>query len=260
MNLQKVRPLISSLRAQARPLLERESVSRGSLALLLAVAAAGMLVATLQARFQRHELMSAEVWGSVPLGADPAATVVGWLAAAIAFRSAVTRINADTESLWVGTLHAQGQPAWSYAMAILAVSTLAGLAALIFGCGGLAASRHLVPPPEWAAWPWPRMSTGAVALVATFAAVGTLAAIVVRGAALATGAVISVLALPFIVQAVLVTRGASMGLQVVPYIYRLMPPLQQNGSYELLLWQGGYVLALLTFILVLSRTRLTRRF
>lgn len=246
--------------AHARPLLERESTSRGTLALLVAILVAAGLLATLQLRFQSHELASAELWLAQPLGADPAAALVGWIAAALAFRTAVSRVNTDAESLWTGTLHAQGFRAWSYALAVFVVATLSGVAAIGSGYAGLALARQLNPSPEWVEWPWTRMVPGSVLLAAIATAIGTLAAVLVRGTALATGIVVTVLGLPMVLHALLVARGVSNEWPLVPYLYRILPPLRLGGGYELLLWQGSYTLALLAVVVVISGTCLTRRF
>ena len=245
---------------QARPLLEREAASRGTVALLLAVFVMAALLATVQLHFQHHELMAAELWSALPVGTDPAAGIVGWLAAALAFRTAVSRVNTDVECLWTGTLHAQGQPAWSYSLAIFLVAALAGVAAVAFGYAGLALARQLTPPPDWAAWPWSRMAPGSVLLACTIASVGTLAAVLVRGAALATGLVVTVLGLPFTIHAILVARGVSGDWPLVPWLYRILPPLRQGGGFEVIVWQGAYTLALLAVIAAASGRYLTRRF
>ncbi len=242
-----------------RPLAEREVRGAGSLVLPVGITLCVAALATLQVRMQWSPLVTAQAWDSLPLGRDPAMMVAGLLAAAFAFRIVVTRTDLDRDSGWLPVMHAQGVPAWSYALGIWVVAVAKAIMLLLMSAVAIFLLRALLPPPEWAASLSIRSMLGAAALTANVAAYALAAACLARGAARITGLAAALAALPLAIISASVVMKIEIPTAVRWALAAHVPPLSVSGPWIQLPVQLAHTSMLLVLGLTLAGSRLTRR-
>jgi hypothetical protein len=241
-----------------KPLVERDVRGAGSLLLPLGLALCVAALATLQVRMQSSPLVTAQAWNSLPLGRDPATIIAALLAAAFAFRVVVTRTDLDRESGWLPVMHAQGVPAWSYALAVWAVAVARALLLLLMSAVAIQLVRVLLPPPEWADSLSIRSMLGAAALAADVGAYALAAACLARGAARITGLAATLAALPLAVISASVVMRIEIPTAIRWALAAHVPPLSVSGPWMQLSVQLAHTSVLLALGIVLAGSRLTR--